>query len=217
MPVRTPQELTDFFDSELSWRKRELSTILLQLRRSDHNVQVVMIRSGVCLLYAHWEGFVKAAALRYLEYVANRRLRYRDLRRNFLVVDLLRRIRRFANQRNTDQAKELIDKVLDDERTFSTNSIGSIDTRSNLNSKVFMDILNQIGINVSEYRSKDKLLDIHLVNNRNNVAHGKQLEMTSDDYTELHEAIVELIDRFRDDLENAVEKESYRAEVTRSE
>ena len=216
MPDRTPQELTDSLDRELSWRKRELSTILLQLEKSDLKVQVVMIRSGVCLLYAHWEGFVKAAAQRYLEYVANLRLRYRELQRNFLVVDLRRQIRRFANRRNTDQAKELVDKVLDGERRFSTNNIEPIDTRSNLNSKVLMDILNQVGINVSEYRSKDKLLDIRLVQNRNNVAHGKWLEMESDDYTELHTAIVGLMDRFRDDLENAVTKESYRAEVARS-
>ena len=194
----------------------ELSTILLQLEKSDFKVQVVMIRSGVCLLYAHWEGFVKAAAQRYLEYVANLRLRYRELQRNFLVVDLRRQIRRFANQRNTDQAKELVDKVLDGERRFSTNNIEPIDTRSNLNSKGFMDILNLVGINASEYVSKEKLLDIRLVNNRNNVAHGRQFEMTFDDYTELHNAIVELIDRFRDDLENAAEKKSYRVEVARS-
>lgn len=216
MPVRTPQELTGFLDSELSWRKHELSIILSQLRKSGHKVQVVMIRSGVCLLYAHWEGFVVAASQRYLEYVANRRLRYRDLQRNFLVVDLLHQIRRFANKRNTDEAKELVDKVLDGERLFSTNNIEPIDTRSNLNSKVFMDILNLVGINVSKYVSRGRLLDIRLVNNRNNVAHGRQFEMTFDDYTELHNVIVELIDTFRDDLENAAEKKSYRVEVARS-
>ena len=175
-----------------------------------------MIRSGVCLLYAHWEGFVKAAAQRYLEYVANLRLRYRELQRNFLVVDIRRQIRKVANQRNTDQAKELVDKVLDGERRFTTNNIEPIDTRSNLNSKVFMDILNLVGISVSGYRSRNNLLDIRLVKNRNNVAHGKQFEMKFEDYTELHDAIVELIGRFRDDLENAVEKKSYRAEVARS-
>ena len=216
MPVRTPQELTDSLDQELSWRKQELSTIRRQLQRADGNVRVVMIRSGVCLLYAHWEGFVVAASQRYLEYVANRRLRYRELQRNFLVVDLRRQIRKFASERKTDQAKKLVDKVLDGERRFSTNNIEPIDTRSNLNSKVLMDILNQVGINVSEYRSKDKLLDIRLVKNRNNVAHGKRLEMESDDYTELHTVIVGMMDRFRDDLENAVTNESYRAEVAQS-
>lgn len=216
MPVRTPQELTDFLDSELAWRKQELSTIWLQLQGTDGTVRVVMIRSGVCLLYAHWEGFVKAAAQRYLEYVANLRLRYRELQRNFLVVDIRRQIRKVANQRNTDQAKELVDKVLDGERRFTTNNIEPIDTRSNLNSKVFMDILNLVGISVSGYRSRNNLLDIRLVKNRNNVAHGKQFEMKFEDYTELHDAIVELIGRFRDDLENAVEKKSYRAEVARS-
>lgn len=153
MPVRTPDELTDYLDSELSWRTRELSTINLQLQGADDHVQVVMIRSGVCLLYAHWEGFVRAAADRYLEYVANRRLKFRELKRNFLVVDLLHRIGRLAQQRSVDMAKDLVDSVLDREREFSTESIGSI-TRSNLNSKVLMDLLNLVGIDSTEYRSK---------------------------------------------------------------
>ena len=211
MPVRTPDELTDYLDSELSWRRRELNTINLQLQGADNHVQVVMIRSGVCLLYAHWEGFIRAAAGRYLEYVANRRLKYRDLERNFMVNDLLHQVRGIAKQRDVDLATDLIEKILDDERRFTSRSIEPIDTRSNLDSKVFMDLLSLVGIDQSKYRTKEKLLNTRLVHNRNTVAHGEWSAMESADYIELHDTIVELMDQFRDDIEHAASTESYRA------
>lgn len=212
MPVRTPEELTDYLDRELSWRKRELSTINLQLHGADDRVQVVMIRSGVCLLYAHWEGFVRAAAGRYLEYVANRRLTYRDLKNNFLVYDLLHQVRGVARRREVDLAKDLIDKILDDERSFTSRSIEPIDTRSNLDSKVFMDLLSLVGIDQSKYRTKENLLNTRLVHNRNTVAHGEWYVMESADYIDLHRTIVALMDQFRDDLELAASTGSYRAQ-----
>lgn len=211
MPDRNPEELTDYLDSELSWRKRELAAINRQLYGTVGHVQVMMIRSGVCLLYAHWEGFIRAAAGRYLEYVANRRLKYRDLERNFLVSDLLRQVRRIAKQRDVDLARDLIDKVLDDERRFTLRSVEPIDTRSNLNSKVFMDLLSLVGIDQSKYRTKEKLLNSRLVHNRNTVAHGEWSAMESADYIDLHDTIVELMDQFRDDIEHAASTESYRA------
>lgn len=212
MPVRTPEELTDYLDRELSWRKHELTTINLQLQGADDRVQVVMIRSGLCLLYAHWEGFITAAARRYLEYVANRRLKYRDLKRNFLVNDLLHQVRGIAKRREVDLATDLVDKVLNGERRFTSRSIELIDTRSNLGSKVFMDLLNLVGIDQSKYHTKEKLLNARLVHNRNNIAHGGRSHMESDDYIDLHDTIVALMDQFREDLELAASTGSYRAQ-----
>ena len=73
-----------------------------------------------------------------------------------------------------------------------------------------MDLLHLVGIDNAGYRSKEKLLDSHLVGNRNNVAHGEWYVMESDDYIDLHNTIVGLMNRFRNDLEDAVSTESYR-------
>ena len=56
MPVRDQTELMNRLDRELAWRKRELTTLAFAV--ADAN-PVTALRAGICLLYAHWEGFIK--------------------------------------------------------------------------------------------------------------------------------------------------------------
>ncbi|MGB3758923.1 MAG: MAE_28990/MAE_18760 family HEPN-like nuclease [Rivularia sp. (in: cyanobacteria)] len=85
MKLRTAEQLSDKLSDELAWRKKELSEVksLVETKfsLSKHDA---LIRSGICLLYAHWEGFVKLAANSYLEYVRMQKLCYKDLSSNFL-------------------------------------------------------------------------------------------------------------------------------------
>lgn len=63
MALRTAEQLSDKLSEELVWRKKELSEVKSLIETKfppyKHNA---LIRSGICLLYAHWEGFVKLAA-----------------------------------------------------------------------------------------------------------------------------------------------------------
>lgn len=181
------------------------------MQTARNHIRMVMIRSGVCLLYAHWEGFIRCAARGYLEYVAARKLKYRELRPNFLVAGLYGEVSRLAQRPNVEGSLELIGAVLDDERRFGNAHEEAISTRSNLNSKVLGEVLRVVGIDSREYLLKNRLIDIRLVANRNNVAHGEQLEMTSKDYLDLHATTIEMMNRFRNDLENAVATAAYRS------
>ena len=210
MPVRSPSELTDHLDIELGWRKRELTTVKFQVQRARSHVGTVMVRSGVCLLYAHWEGFVGSAARKYLEYVANRRLRYRELKRNFLVVGARPKIRVVAHDRGVDSEMKLIDYLLDEESKFSVSSIAAIEIRSNLDCDVLTDILLLLGIDSTAYRAKKFMITDRLVRNRNKIAHGEKCDMSSDEYVDLYNCILGLMERFRDDLQDAVAAKSYR-------
>jgi MAE_28990/MAE_18760-like HEPN len=64
---RTLNQLVDNLDDELGWRIKDLNTIKNQIPSSTNPNQGTMIRAGVTMLYAHWEGFVKAAATHYLK------------------------------------------------------------------------------------------------------------------------------------------------------
>ena len=211
MPIRTEQGLTDYLDRELSWRKRELTTIGFQVQNARNHIRMVMIRSGICLLYAHWEGFIRRAARGYLEYVATRRLRYRELRPNFLVAGLYEEIRRLVQRPSVEVYLELIEAVLDDGRRFTRAREGAISSRSNLDSKVLGELLSVLGVDRDEYLLKDKLIDARLVANRNNVAHGEDFRMAAEEYLELHETIIGMMNRFRNDVENAAATSGYRA------
>lgn len=55
--IRTTTQLSERLDEEIAWRKRELRFIksLVDPNR-DKPREASLIRSGVTLLYAHWEG-----------------------------------------------------------------------------------------------------------------------------------------------------------------
>ena len=64
MSVQTAEQLSDKLSDELSWRKKELSELksLVEIRDISLPRHNALVRSGVVILYAHWEGFIKSAS-----------------------------------------------------------------------------------------------------------------------------------------------------------
>lgn len=212
MRFRDESELTDFLDRDMAWRKRELTTLELMVERERSHVQTVVMRGGVCLLYAHWEGFIRGAAQGYVEYVAGRRLRYGELKRNFLVMGVRSRILKAMQQRSTVASAAMVDAILDAGADRMSQSVGNvIDTKSNLDTKIFDEILLTIGFETSGYRSSQLMLDERLLGNRNRIAHGEQLRIDAADYGVLHRTVIGLMNRFKNDIENSVVTRGYRA------
>ena len=78
--------LIDKIDSELSWRKKELSALKFNVEESRNFIEAEQsrfIRMGLAMLYAHWEGAIKSLAEYYLNYVANQHLYYKKLKDSF--------------------------------------------------------------------------------------------------------------------------------------
>src|SRR5216684_3668408 len=85
--IRTFEQFQQLLDEELEWRKKELSVIkALVTARSSTEIINCHIRSGIALVYAHWEGFIKAASNAYITYVASQRLTYSELTNNFIAI-----------------------------------------------------------------------------------------------------------------------------------
>ena len=59
MNIRTQEDLGEFLDRELAWRKKELSLVKLSLDSSRTEQIPSSVRAGICMLYAHWEGFIR--------------------------------------------------------------------------------------------------------------------------------------------------------------
>jgi len=64
MAIRTTENLIDKIAEDHVWRKREISeiTALIELDSMSESRRKVLCRSGVPLLYAHWEGFIRPVA-----------------------------------------------------------------------------------------------------------------------------------------------------------
>ena len=66
-----------------TWRLKEISDLKSAALRADDGLQKVLLRAAITICYAHWEGYVKFTAQRYMEHVALRKLQYEELDRQF--------------------------------------------------------------------------------------------------------------------------------------
>lgn len=203
--IRTTEQLLDRIAEELIWRRKELTDLrgMAQEFKSEVRSRVV-IRAAVALLYAHWEGFVKKASSYYLEFVSSHRLQYRRLSPNFVALSIKAKYFELSVSDKISGANSLADffcSSLDQQANVPYKNV--VDTRSNLSSKVLLDILAGLGLNHTIFETKLKYIDSSLVNPRNHVAHGEALDMSLDDYLELHDTVLGLIEAFRNEIENA--------------
>lgn len=206
--IRTTEQLIDKIAADLIWRRRELTTLreLVQKFEDDPLRSTVLIRGAVALLYAHWEGFVKKSSSYYLEYVAAQRLPYTRLAVNFVALSLKAKFNELGASEKISAGNALADFFCTamDSRSSIPYKKG-VDTKSNLSSNVFVDILAALGLNVSQFETRLKYIDSNLVNPRNYVAHGEELggNISLDDYLVLHDDVLTLIETFRNEIENA--------------
>lgn len=89
MKVRSIDELEEIIAKEYAWRRKELTNIKNLSLSSKKQIKTTLLKSGVCLLYSHWEGFVKQASIAYCEYINHKGLTYKQLITNFHVCAIL--------------------------------------------------------------------------------------------------------------------------------
>lgn len=86
--IRTLEGFQDYVDTEMAWRIKEIAHLTASIDRSLSLAQRTIIRASIPLLYAHWEGFVKNTASKYIEYISNLRLNYSELEECLIVLGM---------------------------------------------------------------------------------------------------------------------------------
>lgn len=213
MRISTPEELEDKLNDDLAWRRKELSEIYNNIQRATSIALNTNLRIGVVMLYAHWEGFIKTICELYLIYVNQRRLNYSELRDNFVAIKLLSILDKNDSTLSENCATLAI--------KFIRESLGTraffrsdIETKSNLNSEVFQDILKHIGLDYSKYVVKSKLIDERLLKNRNSIAHGNYLPLDINDYKILYDEITGIMIDIKTTISNNAALQMYKLNVT---
>jgi hypothetical protein len=211
MSIQTLEDLNKTMATDIAWRKKELSEIktLIELKNVSPQKHNVCIRSGICILYAHWEGFIKLAGNSYVEYIRIKRLRYRQLSSNFLALAMKEKLKQAKETNKASLYIPVCDFFLfqlDERCSLPKNPIST----SNLSSEILKEITHTLGIDFSLDSTKSKLIDEKLLKTRNEIAHGEDsLTIDRKQYIELQTMVMEMLEEFRSRIENAASNEDF--------
>jgi MAE_28990/MAE_18760-like HEPN len=211
--IRTLNDLQDWLDRDIAWRIKEISSVKSSLR-SDSGAgryTKAMVRAGVALLYAHWEGFIKTASETYLEFISNQRLEYVALKPCFIVFGLKRELSFIEHSKKHAKNTRAVEFILQElTKTANLSYRGVINTGANLSSEVFTAIAESIGIEISSYSTKFALIDESLLKRRNRIAHGEYLDIGASEFDSLGDDVINLLRTYKTDIENSASLQSYR-------
>ncbi|KYC44015.1 hypothetical protein WA1_02400 [Scytonema hofmannii PCC 7110] len=211
MSIRTAEQLSDKLSTDLAWRKKELSEIksLVEAKNVSDQRHKVLLRSGICMLYSHWEGFVKLAANSYLEYVSSKKLTYKELSTNFLALAMKDKLKEAKETNKPSLYIPVCDFFVSELNQRCILPKDVISTASNLSSEILKEITYILGIDFSLYSTKSVLIDTKLLKTRNEIAHGNYSSFDKGEYIELHLEVIGMLDTFRNQIENAAIQKKY--------
>lgn len=211
MKIKSLTVLQDFLDQDFSWRIKEIADLKVAVRTTIPPRQRTIIRAGVPLLYAHWEGFVKNAADAYVNFVSCTRLNFSDLSDNFVVLGMKKHLHNLTTAGKSKLNIEAVNFFRRQMDTRANIAFGSaINTESNLSSAVFENIALAVGIDHSKYEARYNLIDSSLLNRRNKIAHGEYLELDSKSYRDLADEVIILLRWIKTDIENSASSCRYK-------
>jgi len=216
MKIRSGDELNRYLDKELAWRRREMSILLLAAKSAKGgSSKDALVRAGVCIMYAHFEGFIKKAFTAYLKLVCTRGNSLSLLKDNFIAISHRATIAECGATRKAVVLNKLVTKLVSS--GFSEEKLefraDIVDTKSNLKSEILRDLFALLGIDYGRYATREHLLDEGLLGARNKIAHGEMAIVDIARYEEFHQVVISTLDGIKIDLENAAFQESYRREI----
>jgi RiboL-PSP-HEPN len=209
----TEQDLSNLFDEDLIWRRRELSDIKAAVKAADFAAKPALLRAAIAMSYAHWEGYVRLCANRYFEFLTLRRMPYSVLERQYYVNSFLLRLDAlFKNRLNLETRCALVNEILDGANgTFRYIQPTLIDTKSNLTTDVVKEICLICSVDPSHFEAKRIFIDQLIVKRRNAIAHGQQEFIQEDEVDDLVADLSGLMQHFRALLENKIYLKQYAA------
>ena len=182
-------------EREWNWRQRELTFFKQALAKADNYQKNVMSRSGVILLYAHWEGFIKNISQSFLESFANTNI---DRSPRYIIVTHIARMNENISKKfnKISRASHFLDCISDGAKVCaSIHEI--INTESNLDYKILERIALSVGMKFDEFETKQQFINRSFVYVRNAIAHGEDRKITEEEFLGLEKDVVSLMDIFK--------------------
>ncbi|WP_421880514.1 MAE_28990/MAE_18760 family HEPN-like nuclease [Pacificispira sp.] len=205
------EDFSNQITNDRTWRIKEISDLKAEILRSDKNLQRVLLRAIVAVCYAHWEGFVRFSARKYLEHIALRRLQYSELSPQFLKNYFLPKLAALSKTKSSiTQRCDLLDDIFSSSgRRFSKLNEDLINTKSNLNYDVLCDICLVCDVDCDVFERFHTFIDVVLLKRRNAIAHGEDTMVGLEDLSEVADNTIAIMRMFGDALENDVVLKNY--------
>jgi hypothetical protein len=209
MKIRSVGEFEDFVAEDFSWRRKELTNIRNTALSAKGSAQDVLIRSAVTILYAHWEGFVKQAAVAKINYLSCKGYKYHQLASSFTAFAALDDFDGQIPAKKFDAIAKLTGGGIDLDRGISAGATKYIDAKSNLNSEVLRDISLKVCVDYGDFELKENLIDESFLGLRNRICHGERIRVGVEDFDSLYLEVTALMDLFKNSILNSVVTESF--------
>lgn len=208
---KTLDILLDNISEDWTWRVKELDDFKTALERTkDESTRLSLIRAGITLLYAHWEGFVKRCSKNYYNFVTTKGFKLNELSNSFVAISLRKELNELIDStRITKQSKAISTLFQEFEKRSKFPDDIPLKT-SNLNFDIFEEYCTLIGIEILPFETKRQFVNQRLVANRNNIAHGKYLLINESDFKEIFTLTINLMKNFKDSIENSATLSSFR-------
>lgn len=181
------------------------------MSRSNATEKRALLRAGTPLMYAHWEGFIKGAAIAYGSYLSNSGLKYQDILESFQGLEAISEVRQlmelrkriFASSKIVSSLRAIPGKQV---RLPLNDFIGNV---GNLNYDLFSEMIQFVGISPDGFETKRALIDVSLLKNRNDIAHGEYIQIDEDEFSVLLSEIFPIMENFKTAIQNAVALKGY--------
>lgn len=210
--IKTIEKLEELLTQDLAWRKKEMLSLKILVERDEVN-EPILLRAGIALLCAHFEGFIKKASNCYIGYVSEKKKTYSELKENFAALKMQKEFESCAKSDKHSVHKKLL--IMHDNlatkkfaEKYNENS-PFISTHSNPSSTELKEILDTIGIVSDIFETKATYIDSSLLEKRHRVVHGDRSDLDKEDFLTTFEIIIKLIDDYKDLIIDAADNEKY--------
>jgi hypothetical protein len=206
---RTLSLFCEILDNDYAWRIKELSNYRNAIPREKSIAQNSLLRAGITLLYAHWEGLVRNAANQYYKFLSYQNHNTGDFQSPLIALLISGEANQLIESKKLAKKVFVFDKILKelDAPAQFTNS-PPIRT-SNLNFDIFVDVCSLLCIDSKEFETKNEFIDKILIDRRNTIAHGKYLDLNYEDFNEVYRSVINLLRRFKDLVSNSAALKKY--------
>ena len=218
MKIKSKECFLDTIQSERAWRRKELTNLKSLIHQSKRSNSDTLLRAGVLLLYSHWEGYVKIVCEAFFHYLNFKGHKYSELQPNFLAVGVANEFNGNFPQKRFGSYLKSVNFVLSEASNlkFKIDVKSRVDTGSNLNTEVLVELLNMLGVETEHFTNNQQYIDSKLLKYRNAIAHGEktennpELSIGNSEFNELYTRVNALMDYFETIVCNHIELEKYK-------